>query len=306
MKLVLDQPSEPRATMPSGFAIENRLQSSTANSKEFWSRFSIDPRLFQITALSGILLFSVLGLGREPNIQILCALLIAPQVVQWSASKFIGFPYDTRSAMISSLSLVLLLRTTTLWVAVVVATLTIGSKFIVRFRGTHIFNPTAFGLGLALLCLPDAWLSPGLWGQATFALTFIVMGGLWVVHRASSFQTSFIFLASYALLVFGRAFWLDDPIAIPLKQYTHGAVLIFAFFMISDPRTTPQTLLGRACFAMLCALSTYWMTFELYWQNGLVWSVLLANIGFALSRCINTQSQMSNPRDPDLHAQGLR
>ena len=45
------------------------------------------------------------------------------------------------------------------------AALAIGSKFILRVRGKHLFNPANFGVGAALLVLPGTWISPGQWGS---------------------------------------------------------------------------------------------------------------------------------------------
>ena len=62
--------------------------------------------------------------------------------------------------------------------------ITISSKFLLRLRGKHIFNPTNFGL-VALLLMTDAvWVSPGQWGNvAFFGFLMACLGGL-VVHRA--------------------------------------------------------------------------------------------------------------------------
>ena len=54
-----------------------------------------------------------------------------------------------------------------------------------------------------------------------------------------------------ALLLFGRAYWLGDPLAIPVHQLQNGALLVFAFFMISDPKTTPDTGFGRVLIGAL-------------------------------------------------------
>ena len=63
-----------------------------------------------------------------------------------------------------------------------------------------------------------------------------------------------------ALLV-ARAVWLGDPLAIPLHQLQSGSLLIFAFFMISDPRTTPDSRLGRLLFALGVAALAHYLAF---------------------------------------------
>ena len=74
-------------------------------------------------------------------------------------------------------------------------------------------------------------------------------------------------------MIFGRAAWLGDPWAIPLHQLQNGAFLIFAFFMISDPKTTPDSRLGRVLFAAIVAAVAGWVQFGLFRPNGLIWSL---------------------------------
>lgn len=103
------------------------------------------------------------------------------------------------------------------------------------------------------------------------------LGGL-VIHRAMRSEVSDAFLLSYAAILFGRAFWLDDPISIPLKQLQSGALLLFTFFMISDPKTTPDSRAGRILFAMLVAAGAAYVQFGLYRTNGLLWSLAIVSI----------------------------
>jgi Na+-translocating ferredoxin:NAD+ oxidoreductase RnfD subunit len=72
------------------------------------------------------------------------------------------------------------------------------------------------------------------------------------------------------LILFRRAIWLGDPLAIPLHQLQNGAFLIFSFYMISDPKTTPNSRAGRVLFALLVAAGAGFVQFELYRTNGLL------------------------------------
>jgi Na+-transporting NADH:ubiquinone oxidoreductase subunit NqrB len=180
--------------------------------------------------------------------------------------------FDPRSALISGLSLCLLLRTHSPAVAVAGAILAVGSKFVVRYHGKHIFNPTNFAI-VALLLTGQAWVSPGQWGSvAYFGFLIACIGGL-VVNRAARSDVTLAFLVTYAGLVVGRSLWLGEPMAIPLHRLQNGALLIFAFFMISDPRTTPDSRAGRVLFATLVALGGAYVQFRLFRTNGLLWSL---------------------------------
>ena len=67
--------------------------------------------------------------------------------------------------------------------------------------------------------------------------------------------------------MFGRSVWLGDPLAIPLHQLQNGVLLIFAFFMISDPKTTPDARIGRVLYAALVASVAFVIQFVLYEPN---------------------------------------
>jgi len=82
-----------------------------------------------------------------------------------------------------------------------------------------------------------------------------------VLHAARRSDVAIFFLVSHAALLFARALWLGDPLAIPLHQLQSGSLLIFSFFMISDPRTTPDSRLGRFLFAVSVAALGHWLTF---------------------------------------------
>ena len=127
--------------------------------------------------------------------------------------------------------------------------------------GKHLFNPTN-GAIVALLALSAACARarsvhlglPGQWGNTTFFLLLMGCLGTVVVTRAARADVTFAFLAAWAGLLFYRSWTLGDPIAIPLHRLQNGALLLFAFFMISDPKTTPDSRAGRVLFGALVAV----------------------------------------------------
>jgi Na+-translocating ferredoxin:NAD+ oxidoreductase RnfD subunit len=101
----------------------------------------------------------------------------------------------------------------------------------------------------------------------------MVCVGLTVVHRAARSDVTLSFLAVYAGILFGRSLWLGEPLTIPLHRLQSGLLLQFAFNMISDPRTTPDSRAGRLLFGSLVALGTGFVQFGLFRTNGPVWSL---------------------------------
>jgi Na+-transporting NADH:ubiquinone oxidoreductase subunit NqrB len=248
---------------PAGLAI------STAPRREG----RLDPRIYQIAALSGLLVYGLVRLDLEVQPARAASILASVLGAQYAATRLWRLPaFDPRSALISGLSLCLLLRTSSELLAVAGAALAVFSKFVLRVRGKHVFNPTNFAI-VALLITGEAWVSPGQWGSAAFfGFLLACLGGL-VVNRAARSDVTLAFLAAYASLVSGRSLWLGEPMAIPLHRLENGALLIFAFFMISDPRTTPDSRAGRIVFAALVAIGGAYVQFLLFRTNGLLWSL---------------------------------
>lgn len=236
---------------------------------------TFDPRLYQILVLASLLVYGVVRLDLEVRAPLSAAMLATVLLTQYACTRIWRLPaFDPKSALISGLSLCLLLRTNVLVLAIVAALATIAGKFLIRWRGKHLFNPTNFGI-VALMLATDGkvWVSPGQWGSAAlFAFLVACLGGL-VVNRATRSDVTYAFLAAYLGVVFGRALWLGQPMTIPFHQLASGAFLIFTFFMISDPKTTPDSRAGRLLFALLVALGAGFVHFVLYRPNGLILSL---------------------------------
>jgi Na+-transporting NADH:ubiquinone oxidoreductase subunit NqrB len=190
--------------------------------------------------------------------------IAAALVTQYAFSGLPGAAFDWRSPLITGLSLSLLLRTESPLLWALAPALGIGSKFLIRVGGKHFFNPATFAIASLLLLSPDVWVSPGQWGQSTWLALLLVCAGGLVLQRAERVDTALAFLSCYAGLLCWRAWSLGDPLAIPLNQLQSGALLLFSFFMITDPRSTPDRRLGRILFAAAVAFSAYWLQFR--WQ----------------------------------------
>src|SRR5262249_39068099 len=96
-----------------------------------------------------------------------------------------------------------------------------------------------------------------------------------VLSAARRADIAIFFFASHAALLLARAAWLADPIAIPLHQLQSGSLLIFTFFMISDPRTSPDSMLGRFLFAFAVAALAHYMAFFMQMRPALYFALIL-------------------------------
>ena len=225
-------------------------------------RFALsDARHLQILALSGLLAINFVGIdfGARPLPSALA--LAASLLTQVVCSKLAKVPLDLRSPLITGLSLSLLLRADEPLLHAAAGTIAIASKFLLRIDGKHVFNPAGFAIVALLMVFGGMWISPGQWGTELWFAALLVFLAIMVLRAARRVDIAAYFLASHAALLFARAAWLGDPWAIPLHQLQSGSLLIFAFFMISDPRTSPNTALGRFLFACAVAALAHYLAF---------------------------------------------
>jgi len=201
--------------------------------------------------------------------------LAVQAIADWCTGRSLSS--GAKSALISALSLCLLLRTDTLVLAAAASVVAVGSKFVIRVRGKHVFNPTNLALVALLLTTERAWVSPGQWGSQAALAFFLVSAGLLVVNKAARSDVTLAFMSSYAALLVARSLWVGEPMTIPIHRLETGAFLLFSFFMISDPKTTPDSRVARVLFAMLVAFGAWYVHFRLFRTNGFLWALAAAS-----------------------------
>ena len=223
------------------------------------------------------------GLGFWVSVpQILAAILtcaILEVAITFRQSKAFVWP---ASAMLTGSGVALIMRvvgtppgqpwSTEAWyVFAIVAGLSLLTKYVIKYKGTHVFNPSNIGLVVAFLVLGssraeplDFWWAPlNVWMLAAYAV--ITVGGLLITRRlrllalAASFWVTFAVLLGI-LTASGHSMvtrWSFAPVtgfdfwrAIVFSP----EVLIFLFFMITDPKTTPTGQVGRVVFGVLVAV----------------------------------------------------
>ncbi|MBK5258230.1 MAG: DUF2330 domain-containing protein [Thermoanaerobaculia bacterium] len=251
-------------------------------------RQQLDPRWYQIGSLAALLTYGIAILRFDVTPWRAGAIIAMALSTQWLCTRLTRLPtFEWKSAMISALSLSLLMRSNSLLLLLGAAFIAIASKFAIRIGGKHIFNPTNGAIIAMMLATDRVWVSPGQWGSTAFFGFLILCAGGLVVHRSMRSDTTLAFLAIWGGILIARTFRLGDPLTIPFHRLENGALLIFAFFMISDPKTTPNTRLGRVIFAALVATGAWYVQFKLFGTNALLWSLaacspLVPLIDFAL------------------------
>jgi enediyne biosynthesis protein E5 len=185
-------------------------------------------------------------------------------IVKKQASLYERFLKGLPSAIISSFGLVLLLKTNHISIAAFAAFISIASKYLLRINGKHVFNPSALGIVAACFLTNNAWISPGQWGSNIVLIFGVFLLGCIVVTRVQKLDITLAFLGTFGGLLFIRQIiFLGWPMDFFVQSIGTGSLLLFSFFMITDPRTTPNHSIARIVWCVaVAAISFYIATFK--------------------------------------------
>jgi Na+-transporting NADH:ubiquinone oxidoreductase subunit NqrB len=232
------------------------------------ANFFLDARHFQLLFLGSFLLSGILLLGWHNEIpKFLTFILVALGVQLAGVYATHGRIDSLKSALITSFGLCLMCKTNHIETAAFAALIAIGSKFLIRFNNKHIFNPVNMGIIGTILFTGDSWISPGQWGS-NFVLVFMVgIMAFLMLKRVNRLDTSVTFLIVFGGLHFVRSViyqgWGTDVF---VHQMTSGTLMLFTFFMITDPMTTPNSRIARIIWTTLIGIAAFYLgsTFQVY------------------------------------------
>lgn len=238
-----------------------------------------DPRHYQLMVLGSMLIYGLVWVKLERDPFWIAGILVVALFSQFAATKYKKLPrFEWKSAMISGLSLSILMKTTSLPVALLLAAVAILSKFVFRWKGKHIFNPTNFALALGLLATNEVAVVPGQWGNGIILAFFIASMGVFVVNKACRGDVSLAFFATYATALISWSLWMDKPLIEPIQRLQTGSLLIFTFYMITDPKSTPDSRLGRFIFGVAVAALGIYLQLAHSIPGGLIISLVFLSL----------------------------
>lgn len=223
--------------------------------------FLADARHFQILFLSTFLCYGLLYLSWDFEPLRILAIIGSCLTTQFAWAIYSGKPLNSlKSALITGLGLCMLLKTASVEVALLAGFIAISSKFILKYKGKHFFNPANIAIILTILLTKQAWITPGQWGSSEIILYFFSAAGLMVLLKCGRVDTSLAFLGTYLFLdLLYLMLYLGWPADFVYHKYTNGAVLLYAFFMITDPATTPNHKKARIIWSVLIAVLSFYM-----------------------------------------------
>jgi len=244
-----------------------------------------DPRLHVAAVIITIHVLGQVALGFRVSVpQILAAILacaVIEIVLTFRQTRSFVWP---ASAMLTGSGVALILRVVgtpvddhwslyAWWEFAGIAGLSLLSKYVIRYRGSHVFNPSNLGLVVAFLVLGssrieplDFWWAPlDAWMLLAYAV--IIVGGLYITRRLHFLVLAATFWITFAVglgILAGSghcmvASWAFAPVCgVDYWRVivTSPEVLVFLFFMITDPRTSPSGQVGRVVFGVLVAVTS--------------------------------------------------
>lgn len=228
--------------------------------------FLKDARHFQITFLGSFLLFGIAFLTWYED-WLKFALFISSAIIVQYIGQAMTKPKSGawKSALITSLGLCLLCKTNTYETALLAAVFAIGSKFLIRYKGKHIFNPVNMGIVASIYLTQDAWISPGQWGSHILLIFLLGALGFLVLRKVDRLDASITFLLVFGGLQFTRSvLYLGWSFDVYLHQMASGTLLLFTFFMITDPMTTPNHRTARVIWVSLIGIASFVLSNYMY------------------------------------------
>jgi Na+-transporting NADH:ubiquinone oxidoreductase subunit NqrB len=167
----------------------------------------------------------------------------------------LGKMKNLSSAYISGISVSILIRSNFLWPYIVTAVLSIASKYVLRFKGRHIWNPSNFGISWMLFTAPFSVAGLSIqWGNNLWPMLVIWMLGLVIVARAKRYHITITYVISFIFFAFIRSLITGDAFLTEVAPLTGPMYQLFIFFMITDPATTVKGRNGQILVAFTIAL----------------------------------------------------
>ena len=168
---------------------------------------------------------------------------------------FLGkWPY-LASAYITGISVGILVRSPAFWPYALCSLISITSKYVLRVKQRHLWNPSNFGISVLLFLAGDTVASLSIqWGNFMLPMLVIWALGSVIIWRLKRFHITATYVASFLLFAFLRTWITGNPWLSEVAPLTGPEYQLFIFFMITDPKTTVRGIKGQSMVAFLIAL----------------------------------------------------
>jgi hypothetical protein len=209
--------------------------------------------------LAPILITCILALG-EYEYRILesywhtALAIVASSLLEIILSRWVTGKWPhLASAYITGISVGILVRSYELWPYIACSLLSISSKYAIRVKGRHLFNPSNLGVSILLWLEVIAPLSQQ-WGNDIWPSVVILCLGSLILFTLGRLHITLTYLVAFTLLSFLRSAVSGRVLISELALLTQPSYQLFMFFMITDPKTTTRTWRRQCAVAVLVAV----------------------------------------------------
>ena len=207
------------------------------------SRFRFDNRYIAPLFITFILLVGHFSYGILESYERTALAIVSALVAELVLGRiFYGKWLNLASAYISGISVGILLRSPAFWPFALCSVLSVMSKYVLRVKGRHLWNPSNFGICVLLFLAPETVASLSVqWGNFKWPLLVIWILGSIIIYRAKRFHISATYVASFFAFAFLRSWITGDPVQAEIAPITGPMYQLFVFFMVTDPKTTVRS-----------------------------------------------------------------
>jgi enediyne biosynthesis protein E5 len=159
------------------------------------------------------------------------------------------------SAYITGISVGILVRSPAFWPYALCSAISITSKYVLRVKDRHIWNPSNFGISVMLFLAAETVATLSIqWGNYLWPMLVIWALGSAIIWRLHRFHITGVYVASFVAFAFLRSWMTGSPWQSELAPITGPMYQLFIFFMITDPKTTVRSKRGQCIVVFLVAL----------------------------------------------------
>jgi len=219
-------------------------------------KFSLDNRYIAPLFITFILVVGHLAYGILESYEKTGIAIVAAIVAELVLGRiFYGKWLNLASAYISGISVGILVRSPALWPFALASVLSIMSKYVLRVKGRHLWNPSNFGICALLFLAPETVAALSVqWGNFKWPLIVIWTLGSIIIWRAKRIHISATYVASFFAFAFLRSYITGDSWWAEVAPITGPMYQLFVFFMITDPKTTVKSKKWQCIVVFLVAL----------------------------------------------------
>ena len=227
---------------------------SSASSWKRW--FSLENRYLAPIFITSILLAGHLSFGiLESYKKTLLAIVVSIATELVLGRVFYQKWIHPASAYISGISVGILVRSPAFWPYALCSAISIMSKYVIRIKGRHIWNPSNFGISVMLFLVPETVASLSIqWGNYLLPMVVIWILGSVIIWRLRRFHITGIYVASFVAFAFLRSWITGSPWQSEIAPITGPMYQLFIFFMITDPKTTVRSKTWQCVVVVVIAL----------------------------------------------------